>query len=88
MQEMVIDDLLTSSEAARLLGISNRTLGQWRKDRLIPFYKSSAKTVRYKKSELLSYIERFRHKTAEEERKEADELLRKMDARRAGGVRC
>lgn len=52
-------ELLTASEAARLLGVPEGTLAQWRSQRRGPCYvKLESRLVRYRRSDLEQWIER------------------------------
>jgi predicted DNA-binding transcriptional regulator AlpA len=60
---MTNDPLLTSDEAAEFLGVSRRTLEGWRLLGLPPvFVRYSSRSVRYRKSDLVAFIE---HATVE-----------------------
>lgn len=54
-------DLITSAEAAKILGISVNTLNVWRyKARNLPFRRDGAprSRVRYRRSDVLAYLQR------------------------------
>lgn len=48
---------LTSEEVMRLLRVSKRTLQNYRTESKLQFYKMSSKTIRYKKSDVLIFIQ-------------------------------
>lgn len=50
-------EFLTKAQAAELLGITVRGLESLMAKRLIPYYKLGRRTVRFKKSVLLAYLE-------------------------------
>lgn len=52
---------LRSADVCRLLNISNPTLKNLRRDRLIPFYKLGG-TYLYKREEIMAYLEQCRNK--------------------------
>lgn len=55
------DDLLSKPEAARLLGISVRTLDGLMARRAVPYLKLGRKLVRFQRGDLLAHIrERYR----------------------------
>lgn len=54
---METEELLTEQEAAKFLKQSHRTLQQWRWQHKGPNYVKSGRNVRYKRSELLRFLE-------------------------------
>jgi excisionase family DNA binding protein len=57
------NELLTTDEAAQLLGLSRRTLEDWRLKRSgPPYHRISRSIVRYRRSDLLDWLERNRVK--------------------------
>jgi len=52
-----ISKLLTTKQAAEMLGLSPNTLNQWRHDGRSPRFRKLGKAVRYLESDLLEYIE-------------------------------
>ena len=53
------DRMLTRTEAAMLLGIKAHTLATWAMTgKNIPFIKVGGKSVRYRESDIMRYIER------------------------------
>lgn len=57
------DALLPPRKAADLLGLSVQTLAAWRHvgDTRLPYIKLSGRAVRYRLSDIRSFIERHRH---------------------------
>jgi excisionase family DNA binding protein len=53
-------ELLNDAQAAQLLGITSRTLRLWRHSRGVPHYKVTERSIRYKRSDLLSWLDRAR----------------------------
>ena len=53
-------DLLDETKAAELLGVEPRTLRLWRNTRGLPHFKPTGKIVRYRASEIMNWLERFR----------------------------
>jgi excisionase family DNA binding protein len=51
-----IDGLLSTREAARLLGIRPRTLEHWRRQRTGPTYSKIGRAIRYSRGALEKYI--------------------------------
>jgi len=64
MPNLTSDGLLNETEAAELLHQEPRTLRLWRKRRGLPHLKVSAKTILYRKSDVMSWLENFRVATA------------------------
>lgn len=54
---MTTDKLLTTQQAAEMLGLSPNTLNQWRNLKRGPRFVKISKCVRYSEAEILSYIE-------------------------------
>jgi len=52
-------EVLAKPEAAKLLGISTRTLDGWMRKRIAPFSKLPSGAVRFRRSHLLSFIEKY-----------------------------
>jgi excisionase family DNA binding protein len=52
--------LLTSTEAAKLLGIDEKTLQLWRYQRKIPYCRLGYRTVKFRVSDLESFIRKSR----------------------------
>jgi hypothetical protein len=52
-------EVLSKLEASRLIGISTRTLDSWMKKRIVPFSKLPSGLVRFRRSQLLAFIEHF-----------------------------
>ncbi|MCB9892723.1 MAG: helix-turn-helix domain-containing protein [Planctomycetes bacterium] len=53
-----IPDLLTSAEAATIIGVSNETMFRWRKDGQGPAYvQPTPRVVRYRREDVLAFIE-------------------------------
>ena len=57
---------LNNEEAARYLGISEKTLAQLRHERIIPYYKPNGKTCYYLRAELDEWMKSGRQATAQE----------------------
>jgi len=51
------DEVLGKPDASRLLSISTRTLDSWMRRRIVPFSKLPSGAVRFRRSQLLSFIE-------------------------------
>jgi excisionase family DNA binding protein len=51
------DDLITSTEAANLLGVSKVTLHNWKVEGLISYYRIGTR-IRFKKSEVIAALKR------------------------------
>lgn len=52
------DALLTTHEAARLIGLERRTLESWRcRGGGMPFVRISARAVRYRRRDIMKFIE-------------------------------
>lgn len=57
LAELMATEKLTSPQVARLIGIDNSTLGQWRKDGRGPrFSQGPGEHARYLKSDVLAYL--------------------------------
>ncbi len=56
------DPLLSPRRAAQLLGLSTHTLAVWRHrgDFRLPFIKISGRAIRYRRSEVMAFIEKNR----------------------------
>jgi len=54
------DDILNESQAAGLLHQEERTLRLWRQRRGLPHFKPTHKTVLYRRSDLLAWLEKSR----------------------------
>lgn len=53
-----IPDLLTSAEAATIIGVSNETMFRWRKDGMGPKYvQPTPRVVRYRREDVLAFLE-------------------------------
>lgn len=48
---------LTSEEVIRILRISRRTLQNYRTDSKIPFYRLTGRTVRYRKEDVIKFLQ-------------------------------
>ncbi len=53
-------DILTEPEAAELLSVEPRTLRLWRHTRGLPHYKLTAKVIRYRRGDLIGWMDRCR----------------------------
>ncbi len=53
-----ISALLTEKEAARFLSMSFRTLQSWRSESKGPPYLKLGRSIRYRKSDLLAWVEK------------------------------
>ena len=73
MHETMIKKWLTSDEVCRLLGISKRTLQNYRDNKLIPFSQIGRK-IYYKAEDINNYLERHYIKAAYQLNKEGGEL--------------
>lgn len=52
-----LDEMLEPSEVARMLGVTERTLLDWRRAGLhLPYYRASGKKVVYSRQEVEEYI--------------------------------
>ena len=51
---------LRTAEAAQHLSISERTLADWQRKRMVPFYKMSHRVCLFKMSDLEKALERYR----------------------------
>jgi len=51
---------LRKGDAAKYLGISIRTLSDWERKRVVPFFKMSHRMVLFKRSDLDDAMNRFR----------------------------
>lgn len=49
-------EILNKREAARLLGVSSRTLDTWMKRRMVPFSKLPTGSVRFRRSQLMEML--------------------------------
>ena len=58
-------DLLNDVTAAELLGIKPRTIRIWRAKRGIPHFRITNKEIRYKKSDIIAWLEGFRKGSAQ-----------------------
>jgi len=63
MIETNSDSILNETEAATLLGVGPRTIRLWRRSRGLPHYKLTAKIVRFKRSDLIEWMESRRRIT-------------------------
>ena len=54
------NEIMTPSEAARALGLSIFTLNKWRSRKIGPAYIKLGGAVRYRKSDLLAFLEESR----------------------------
>jgi excisionase family DNA binding protein len=54
------DRLLTSDQAARLLGISARQLRRWAKQQRVPHLRIAPRIIRYEAEALLSFLDQWR----------------------------
>ena len=58
MTSVEIDDLLRPVEAAKLLGVTARTLKDWRRDgRGLPFVRLTPRAIRYRRQDVARFIE-------------------------------
>lgn len=55
-----MNDLMSDKEAAEYLRITSRTLRLWRAVRGLPFIKITSKEIRYRRSDLDSWLNRHR----------------------------
>ncbi len=53
-------EIMSDNEVAELLGVEHRTLRLWRKKRGLPHCKTSAKILRYKRSDIERWLDGFR----------------------------
>jgi predicted DNA-binding transcriptional regulator AlpA len=51
------DALLTETQVGRLLGLSTRTLQSWRLRRAGPLFVQAGRAVRYRRSDLVAWID-------------------------------
>lgn len=56
-------EVLSKLEASKLIGISTRTLDCWMRKRIVPFSKLPSGLVRFRRSQLLSFIEDYEQVT-------------------------
>ena len=54
------DSLLTDAQAAELLAVQPRTLRLWRTTRALPFLRITSKVIRYKRTDLETWLDRTR----------------------------
>jgi excisionase family DNA binding protein len=54
------NDLLTDEQVAKLLGVEKRTIRLWRNTRGLPFIKISSKIIRFRRSDIDTWLERSR----------------------------
>jgi excisionase family DNA binding protein len=52
-------EVLDKPEASKLLKISTRTLDAWMRARRVPYSKLPTGTVRFRRSQLLEFIEKY-----------------------------
>jgi predicted site-specific integrase-resolvase len=52
-------EVLRKDAAAKILSISTRTLDDWMKRRIVPFSKLPTGAVRFRRSQLLAFLERY-----------------------------
>jgi excisionase family DNA binding protein len=52
-------EILDKIGASKLLEISPRTIDTWMRQKIIPFSKLPTGTVRFRKSQLLAFIEKY-----------------------------
>lgn len=52
-------EVLDKPEASKFLVISTRTLDGWMRKRIVPFSKLPSGTVRFRRSQLLAFIEKY-----------------------------
>ena len=55
------NEFLRSEDIVKIFNISNATLKNWRRDNIIPFYRIG-KSYRYRRSEIMEYLENNRNK--------------------------
>jgi excisionase family DNA binding protein len=53
------DEILNEQQAADLLKITPRTIRLWRKERGLPHNKITSRVIRYKRSDLEQWLDRF-----------------------------
>jgi excisionase family DNA binding protein len=57
----VDDEILAGDEAlAPLLHVEPRTIRLWRETRGLPFYRPTSKTILFKRSDVMRWLDRFR----------------------------
>jgi predicted site-specific integrase-resolvase len=52
-------EVLRKAEASKLLGISTRTLDDWQRRRIVPFSKLPTGAVRFRRSQLLAFLDKY-----------------------------
>lgn len=52
-------EVLRKDAASKLLGISKRTLDDWQRRRIVPFSKLPSGAVRFRRSQLLAFLDRY-----------------------------
>ena len=65
--EVRSQDYLRPREVCRILGISLRTLSEWRRRRIIPYHKVSHRVVLFRLRDVDRALERFRIKSIGED---------------------
>ncbi len=60
------DKLLTTDEVSEYLSISPHTVEMWRRKKVGPPWHKVGRSVRYRESELLAWVERQRRDSADE----------------------
>lgn len=55
------DEIISVREAARILGVCDRTIGRWREEGRIPYIKITDRTYKFKKQDILSYLNKNYH---------------------------
>lgn len=71
------DDVLTKSELAELLNVSERTVERWIEERTVPFVvlpqRGSRSNIRFLKSTIIKWLKRNEHKASSKYRREENE---------------
>jgi len=52
-------EVLRKDAASKLLEISNRTLDDWMRRRIVPFSKLPTGAVRFRRSQLLAFLDKY-----------------------------
>jgi excisionase family DNA binding protein len=65
METMTHEPLVTSSELAKILGLSESQMGRIRRETSIPSYQVSARSVRFRVDEVLEWFKQERAKQQE-----------------------
>ena len=71
-----LDDILTKSELAEFLNVSERTVERWIEERTVPFVvlpqRGSRSNIRFLKSTIIQWLKRNEHKASNKLAKEVE----------------